>query len=266
MSSTKYIDFDESDQVDNIFRAAHFALIFMVSVLILVYLRKFRVQKFRNACKRGKVVEIYQILQTPLAINNILGLSSEELSIGLMWACSNGHIKIMELLLRVDVVFQNKFSLASSVMCACKRGNLDAVKLLLKDSRVPIDIINKEGLAPEQITKVPEIKTLIRSEHWKRIHLEIDKISEQVRSTVESLRDQNCVSENDVYLDTLRVKLNELSAKTKLLETKEKVELDRLFKHFRKEEIEVHSKYEAETQYVRTSIEDDIRKLKSIMS
>ena len=29
--------------------------------------------------------------------NNILGLTSEELSIGLMWACSNGHIKVIEL-------------------------------------------------------------------------------------------------------------------------------------------------------------------------
>ena len=41
----------------------------------------------------------------------------------------------MELLLDVDVVFQNRFSLASSVMCACKRGNIQAVQLLLKVSR-----------------------------------------------------------------------------------------------------------------------------------
>ena len=40
----------------------------------------------------------------------------------------------MELLLDVDVVFQNRFSLASSVMCACKRGNIQAVQLLLKVS------------------------------------------------------------------------------------------------------------------------------------
>ena len=57
---------------------------------------------------------------------------SRESLIFVSFKANDLNIQIMELLLRVDVVFQNKFSLASSVMCACKRGNLDAVKLLLK--------------------------------------------------------------------------------------------------------------------------------------
>jgi len=58
---------------------------------------------------------------------------------------------VVKALLRQEELFSHRFSVASSLMCACKRGHLSCVEALIQDVRVPLDIVNKEGLGLEEV-------------------------------------------------------------------------------------------------------------------
>ena len=59
-------------------------------------------------------------------------------------------------------------SLASCVMCGCKRGHVDCVRMLISDTRVPLDITNKAGVSLLQVTDNQEIVKMIQTEQNNR--------------------------------------------------------------------------------------------------
>ena len=66
-----------------------------------------------------------------------------------------------------------KFSLASCLMCACKRGHVKVVELLIQEEAVLLDVKNKNGLKPEEVTQDNAIRELLREEHWRRARSEV---------------------------------------------------------------------------------------------
>ena len=66
-----------------------------------------------------------------------------------------------------------KFSLASCLMCACKKGHVKVVELLVQEEAVLLDIKNKNGLKPEEVTQESAIRELLREEHWRRARSEV---------------------------------------------------------------------------------------------
>ena len=66
-----------------------------------------------------------------------------------------------------------KFSLASCLMCACKRGHVKVVELLVQEEAVLLDVKNKNGLKPEEVTQDSAIRELLREEHWRRARSEV---------------------------------------------------------------------------------------------
>ena len=66
-----------------------------------------------------------------------------------------------------------KFSLASCLMCACKRGHVKVVELLVQEEAVLLDVKNKNGLKPEEVTQDNAIRELLREEHWRRARSEV---------------------------------------------------------------------------------------------
>ena len=114
----------------------------------------------------------------------VRGVGPEELGIALMWACSTGQVRLLSshqpqaevverLLQESSDLASQKFSLASCLMCACKNGYREVVALLVREEGVLLDITNKSGLSPEEVTTDPEIRALLRQEHWRRAKLEV---------------------------------------------------------------------------------------------
>ena len=66
-----------------------------------------------------------------------------------------------------------KFSLASCLMCACKRGHVKVVELLVQEEAVLLDVKSKNGLKPEEVTQDNAIRELLREEHWRRARSEV---------------------------------------------------------------------------------------------
>ncbi|XP_023329604.1 uncharacterized protein LOC111702221 [Eurytemora carolleeae] len=250
---------------DRIFSAMIFFVFFLSCILLLTYIRRRRVEEFKKACKQGSLNTIQQMMNNHISVNTILGITGEEISVGLMWACSLGHVKIIERLLKEEKIYENRFSLASAFMCACKRGNVEVVELLIKEPRIPIDIVNKNGATPEQITRVPEIKSMVRSEHWRRIQEEINLISDDIQLTVQNIRTIKNREENSVFLEAVELKMKELRLKTEVLETAERTELDRLLARFKAEQCRIQSRYDEESRGIKLNIQDDILKLKALM-
>ena len=91
-------------------------------------------------------------------------LSGKEICVGMMWSISNNMTELLTRLMREQSVFYQKTSLASCLMCACKRGHEECVRILLEDLRVPIDVSNKAGLTPGQVTTNPNIIKLLKHE------------------------------------------------------------------------------------------------------
>ena len=71
-----------------------------------------------------------------------------------------------------------KFSLASCLMCACKRGHVKVVELLVQEEAVLLDVKNKNGLKPEEVTQDNAIRELLREEHWRRARSEVWNLRE----------------------------------------------------------------------------------------
>ena len=70
----------------------------------------------------------------------------------------------MTRLLEVEAIFTQPLSLASCLMCACKRGHVASVRRLVSEARTPLDIPNKAGLAPINLTEDTEIRDIIQAE------------------------------------------------------------------------------------------------------
>ena len=75
-----------------------------------------------------------------------------------------------------------KFSLASCLMCACKRGHVKVVELLVQEEAVLLDVKNKNGLKPEEVTHDSAIRELLREEHWRRARSEVSNLREHGKS------------------------------------------------------------------------------------
>ena len=112
-----------------------------------------------------------EMLHVPCKVGWLSRLSSKELCVGLMWACSENQTLVVARLLACHHIFRHQASLASCVLCAVKRQHLEVVRLLTADLRVPLDITNKQGLAPLQTTDNQDIKELLRTEQRRYIGL-----------------------------------------------------------------------------------------------
>ena len=62
-------------------------------------------------------------------------------------------------------------------MCACKRGHVKVVELLVQEEAVLLDVKNKNGLKPEEVTQDSAIRELLREEHWRRARSEVCSVS-----------------------------------------------------------------------------------------
>ena len=83
---------------------------------------------------------------------------------------------VERLLQETSDLASQKFSLASCLMCACKNGYREVVGLLVREEGVLLDVTNKSGLSPEEVTTDPEIRKLLRQEHWRRAKLEVSNV------------------------------------------------------------------------------------------
>ena len=83
---------------------------------------------------------------------------------GLMWAASGDQVEVVTRLMEVQTIFRHQSSLASCLMCAVKRGHVATVRRLVTETRVPLDIANKAGVAPINFTEDKEIRNIIQTE------------------------------------------------------------------------------------------------------
>jgi len=253
------------EEGSRIYPALNIFVCFLLLILLFVKLRRSRVERFREACKTGNLEDIANAIGNNALMKTLTGITSEEVSVGFMWACSAGHLQVVERLLDVEELYENRFCVASSFMCACKRGHLDIVQRMIKDSRVPLDIVNKNGCTPEQITKVPEIKEMIRKEHWNRVQREINEITNTLQLTVDNLKNMKKDGTSPVFMQALELKLAEVKRKNELLESKEKKELRGLQTRFDREKEHILTRYDDETREMKKSIEQDVMELKTLI-
>ena len=59
------------------------------------------------------------------------------------------------------------------IMWARKRIPVKVVELLVQEEAVMLDVKNKNGLKPEEVTQDSRIKELLREEHWRRARSEV---------------------------------------------------------------------------------------------
>ena len=81
-----------------------------------------------------------------------------------MWAASGDQVEVVTRLMEVQTIFRHQSSLASCLMCAVKRGHVATVRRLVAETRVPLDIANKAGVAPINFTEDKEIRNIIQTE------------------------------------------------------------------------------------------------------
>ena len=81
-----------------------------------------------------------------------------------MWAASSDQVEVVTRLMEVQTIFRHQSSLASCLMCAVKRGHVATVRRLVMETRVPLDIANKAGVAPINFTEDKEIRNIIQTE------------------------------------------------------------------------------------------------------
>lgn len=237
----------------------------LVIILLVVYTRRRRVERFRRACKAGDFNAVESLLNYQQIINTILGLTSEQVSIGLMWACSEGHLQVVDRLLQVESLYGNRFSVASCFMCACKRGHVTLVQRLLQESRIPIDTVNKDGRSPEEVTQVGQIKEMVRREHWRRVKEELTAISTTINLTMDSLRRlRRDDTSGTSYLRAMELKAAELNRKAEIIERKERRELSALLARFREEEQSILARYKEQTMELRHGLAQDVQAFKCL--
>ena len=74
------------------------------------------------------------------------------------------QVEVVTRLMEVEAIWRQQSSLASCLMCACKRGHVASVRRLVTEARMPLDIPNKAGLAPINLTEDTEIRDIIQAE------------------------------------------------------------------------------------------------------
>ena len=151
-------------------------------------------------------------------------------------------------------------------MCACKRGHVDCVRLLLSSPTVSIDCVNQNGLTAEEITKNPLIKDMIRKEHWKRVKDQVKEIQKTVGVDVGNIRKMNNTVEDDYLLkNAILAKNKELLKKIDLIESKEAKEYENLELKIQAETRAIKEKYCSESMEFRKEVCGEIGELKNLL-
>ena len=192
-----------------------------------------------------------------------MGPDSQQQSVGLMWACSEGREKVVSRLLEIEEIFTHRFSLASCLMCAAKRNYTECVRLLLADNRVPVDTVNKDGLSPEEVTTNEEIRSLLREGHWKRVKTQVQTIEETVGLSLENIREFEEDQDEELVAKALELKNKEILKKVEMIESKEVRECAKLKKKYEQDKLIVQEKFHDETQGLRNELNKEILGVKS---
>ena len=102
-----------------------------------------------TACRKGNIEEARNLLQNPLINPNCLS-QDQFVATPFYFACKNGHIEVMKLLLNEDRVDINKPSIhgVTPFYSTCYNGHVDVVTLLLNDKRVDVNKAQDEGETP----------------------------------------------------------------------------------------------------------------------
>ena len=167
------------------------------------------------------------------------------------------------MILDSEDVFQHRFSLASCLMCACKRGYRECVRLLLRDERVPVNTVNKEGFTPEEVTEDEVIREMLRQGHWRRVKSQVKNIGDTVGLSIDYLHKMEEDSE-EVVAKALEIKNKEILKKAELIEGKELMEYEKLKKKFEEEKRAIQEKYNCETDELRNALNEEILQVKSV--
>jgi len=237
----------------------------LVLFFLVSWCRERRCRHFCDACRDGDIHTVNNVmLHTGIIRRFVFGLSSEQHSMGLMWACSSGHAHIVQRILEDPDVFSHRFSTASSLMCAAKRGHLACVRLLASSPLVSIDCVNPEGLTAEQVTKNPEVKEVIRKEHWARVKAQVKEIHDTIG--VESLdRTFNEVDSDKAVKYAILKKNRELLKKIDVIESKEAKEYEQLERKIQAEKKAIKEKYSLESLEFREEVNEEISQLKLLV-
>lgn len=242
----------------------------VISLLMFLFLswsRERRCREFCDACRDGHFTTVNNIMdQTGFIRNFLFGLSSEQHSMGLMWACSSGHAHIVERIIQSPDLFDHRFSTASCLMCASKRGHVACVRLLLANPLVSIDCVNPQGLTAEQVTKNPLVKDLIRQEHWRRVKGQIKDIQDTVGFGVERLDNTfNEVGDDKARKKEILKKNKALLQKIDVIESKEAKEYEQLEMKIQAEQRAIKEKYSLESLEFRKDVNKEICELKALL-
>lgn len=107
-------------------------------------------KKFLAACRKGKLEKVIEFLQNPY-LNADAKDEKNYNETPLIYACFNGHIEVVKVLLnndRADINLANKYN-CTPLYWACQSGKFDVVKLLLRYSNLEIDSAdNYDGFTP----------------------------------------------------------------------------------------------------------------------
>ena len=156
-----------SDSAEIVFSIMDFVVVVLIMIATIIWFRSKHVARFYEACKVGDLETIEKHLDEGQSWMS--KLSAKEICVGLMWASSNNMTSVISRLMECPSIYGHKTSLASCLMCACKRGNVDCVRILLSDIRVPLDIINKAGQSPSQLTDNQKILRILQEEKKRSV-------------------------------------------------------------------------------------------------
>ena len=145
-----------------VFSIMDFVVAGLVMITSIIWFRSKHVARFYEACKTGDLEQVEKFLEPSQGWMS--RLSSKEMCVGMMWSISNNMTSVLSRLMQEEAVYCQKTSLASCLMCGCKRGHVECVRLLLGDERVPLEVTNKAGVTPGQITESEEIVKMIKFE------------------------------------------------------------------------------------------------------
>lgn len=162
--------FKNTESAEIVFSIMDFVVVVLIMIATIIWFRSKHVARFYEACKIGDLETVEKHLEDSQSWMS--KLSAKEICVGLMWATSNNMTSIITRLMEVSSIYGHKTSLASCLMCACKRGNVDCVRILLADIRVPLDIINKSGQSPSQLTDNQKILRLLQEEKRRSVYSE----------------------------------------------------------------------------------------------
>eukprot|EP00092_Neocalanus_flemingeri_P002247 GFUD01002393.1.p1 GENE.GFUD01002393.1~~GFUD01002393.1.p1 ORF type:complete len:262 (+),score=95.02 GFUD01002393.1:50-835(+) len=255
------------ENTEEVFSILDLVVLVLVMVVSFIWNKNRRTKRFYEACKSGDLETVTEILDNNKAgslIWSVVGLTSEQQSIGLMWACSQGMDKVVLRLLDCEDIFEHRFSLASCLMCACKRGYRECVRLLLSDERVPVNTVNKGGFTPEEMTEDEVIRDMLRQGHWRRVKSQVKKIGDTVGLSIDYLHEFEEDTSEEVVAKALEIKNKEILKKAELIESKELMEYGKLKKKFEEEKRAIQEKYNDETDELRSALNEEIFQVKKV--